>query len=439
MIDIKELRTAVEQAAAEVGAEGYEIKVGKSISAAAEALKDEISSVTYTNNGGMTVRIVKNKKSGFADSDLVTPDEAKKLVYRAAQNAAAVDDEDEVPLFGGSDSYAEVEEPHTELPSADELKDQALRLQRATYARSSKVVDGTQCYAGCEASESVFISSAGLDLSYSDSLAYAGVYAAVKDGEAADSDYELSVNGDKSEDELVGEAVGVALSKLGAEPVESGKYNIILDDATAASLLSAFSSVFSAKSAYQKVSKFADREGEAVASTCLSIYDDPFHPEKFGKKPFDSEGVAVYRKPVIENGVLKTLLYNRMYAKRMGKETTGNAASATAITPVGLYIEAGDCSSEELLARLGDGLYITGLAGLHAGVNAQSGDFSLQAEGFLVEGGKKTRPVKNITIADNFYTFINKITALSDKVKFRSLGRFGAPEVMFSDIAVSGK
>ena len=91
------------------------------------------------------------------------------------------------------------------------------------------------------------------------------------------------------------------------------------------------------------------------------------------------------------------------------------------------------------MAKLGNGLYITELKGLHAGANTQSGDFSLEAEGFLVVDGKKTRPVKNITVADNFYEILKKVTALSDEVDFGTGSKYGAPDVMFSDISISGK
>ena len=128
-----------------------------------------------------------------------------------------------------------------------------------------------------------------------------------------------------------------------------------------------------------------------------------------------------------------------MYAKKCGKETTGNASSAKGVSPKGLYIEKGSYTSDELLEKLGNGLYITGLNGMHAGANTQSGDFSLQAEGFLVEGGKKTRPVKNITVADNFYNLIKKVEGLSDTVDFGATSIFGAPDCMFSDVSISGK
>ena len=149
--------------------------------------------------------------------------------------------------------------------------------------------------------------------------------------------------------------------------------------------------------------------------------------------------MATYAKNVVENGVLKTLLYNRMYAKLMGKETTGNARDAKTIEPKGLYIAPGQETPESLLERLGNGIYVTGLNGLHAGANTQSGDFSLQATGFLVESGKKTRPVKNFTVADNFFNLIKKVDALTNEVKFSLTSSVGAPEVLFTDVSISGK
>ncbi|WP_455663059.1 PmbA/TldA family metallopeptidase, partial [Pradoshia sp.] len=78
---------------------GYEIDIDSSVSAGAEALKDEISAVSYSRTDSMTVRCVKNGKSGYASSELVTPEAAAELVRRACENALVVDDEDEVPLF----------------------------------------------------------------------------------------------------------------------------------------------------------------------------------------------------------------------------------------------------------------------------------------------------------------------------------------------------
>ncbi len=434
-----EIKNAVAAAAEAAGAEGYELTIEAGVSAGAEALKDEISSVTYNRTGSMRIRCVKGGKSGYAESELVTPEAAAELVFRACANAAVVDDPDEVPLFEGSENYTVIESEKVEIPSAEELIAHTLELQKKAYAESDKVVDGTQSFTSGMSEEKVFISSAGLDLSYETALVYHGVVAAVKDGDDAEENYMVCDIKKKSADEIAKEVVNDALSHLGADTVESGKYDIIIDKSTMRSVLAVFSSVFSAKSAYLKTTLLAGKEGEVIASDNLTIADDPFHPDNFNKCPFDAEGVAVYRKNIVEKGVLKTLLYNRMYAKLFDKETTGNAASAKSISPRGMYIEGGSISEDQLLRLLGDGIYITELKGLHAGANVQSGDFSLEAAGFLVENGRKTRPVKNFTIADNFFSIIKKVAAVSDTVEFGAGSSYGSPEVMFTDVSVAGK
>lgn len=433
------IKTAVARAAAELGVQDYEISISTQESAGAEALRDEISSVTYSRSSAMQIRCVKGGKSGYATSELVTAEAAAELVAQACDNASVIDEEDTVGLFEGSKEYTPVSDRAEALPSADDMKSHALQLQKMAYDASDKIVEGTQCSVAGLSFSTALMNSAGLDVNYDCSLVYRVVSAAVKDGDEASDDYRTISLAKEAPQVSVDKAVTGALSKLGADSVDSGKYNVIMDSSTVRSLLSTYAAVFSARSAYMKTTLLAGKEGQVVASPMVTLVDDPFYPEKFGHCPFDGEGVAVYTKNIIENGQLKTLLYNRMYAKLLGKETTGNASDAKHIEPKGMYVAPGEYTSEDLLQKLGNGIYITGLNGLHAGANVQSGDFSLQAEGFLVENGKKSRPVKNFTIADNFFHILKKVDAISDTVEFGTVSDFGAPEILFTDISVSGK
>ena len=433
------IKEAVARAAAEYGVQDYEISLSARESAGAEALKDEISSVTYSNSGTMKVRCVKDGRSGYATSDLIDPAAAAELVATACANAGVIDDADTLGLFPGSESYRSTDDRAADLPATNEMKEQAMDLQRRTYAASDKVVDGTQCAVQGMRFTSAMMNSAGLDLDYGCSIVFRVVSAGVKDGEDAADDYRVVRTDAEDPQTTVDKTVTGALSKLGAEPVDSGKYNIIIASGALRDLLETYADVFSARSAYLKTSLLAGKEGQEVASPLVTLVDDPFYPGKFLHCPFDGEGVAVYAKNVIEKGQLNTLLYNRMYAKLMDRQTTGNAADAKFIEPKGLYFAPGELTAEQLLTKLGSGLYITALNGLHAGANVQSGDFSLQAEGYLVEGGKKTRPVKNITIADNFFQMLKKVDAISDKVEFGAVSDFGAPEILFTQVSVSGK
>ena len=439
MHNMELIKNAVAEAAKRFGAEEYELTISSKEDTGVSALKKEIDSVSYSRSGTMTVRCVVGGKSGYAASELVTPEAAAEIVETACDNAGIVDDVDQVGLFPGSEHYETSRDTAISLPDTDSLKERALKLQELAYAASEKVIDGTQTFVtGMNIVQDV-MNSAGLQLHYETGLVYQGIMAAIKDGEEAADDFCVSDVNKKTVEETVEKAVTGALGKLGADTVPSGKYNIIMDSSTVQSLLQTYASVFSARSAYMKTTLLTGKEGQMVASENVTLVDDPFYPEKFGHCPFDGEGVAVYAKNIIEKGKLNTLLYNRMYAKLLNKETTGNAANATHIEPKGLYIAPGELTNEELMKKLGDGLYLTSLQGLHAGANVQSGDFSLQADGFLVKDGVKAAPIKNFTVADNFYQLLKKVDAISSEVKFGVGSDYGSPEVLFTDIAVSGK
>ncbi|MBQ7099012.1 MAG: TldD/PmbA family protein [Oscillospiraceae bacterium] len=433
------IRNTVAETAKQFGAEGYELTISSKEETGVEALKKEVSTVSYARSGSMVVRCVVGGKSGYAASELVTPEAAALIVETACDNARVLDEADQVGLFPGSDHYETSRDACVDLPDTDALRERALNMQELAYAADPKVVDGTlTVVTGMNVVQDV-MNSAGLQLHYETGLVFQGVQAAVKDGEDASDDFCLTELGKKTAEETVQKAVSGALSKLGADTVPSGKYDVIMDSATICSLMKRYADVFSARSAYLKTTLLAGCEGQMVGSERLTLIDDPFYPEKFGHCPFDGEGVAVYTKKVIENGVLNTLLYNRMYAKLLGKQTTGNASSATSIEPKGLYIAPGTLSNEELLRKLGDGLYLTSLQGLHAGANVQSGDFSLQADGFLVKDGVKASPIKNFTVAGNFFQLLKQVADVSSEVKFGVGSDFGAPDVLFNGLAISGK
>jgi PmbA protein len=212
-----------------------------------------------------------------------------------------------------------------------------------------------------------------------------------------------------------------------------------------ASILSAFSSIFSAKNAQNGLSLLAGKEGQVIASECITISDDPFRKGYALQTHFDAEGVATYRKNVVENGVFKTLLYNLATAKKAGVETTANASKAgyagsVEISPYCLCIEGSDITEEKLFELADNGVFVTELKGLHAGINAVTGDFSLESAGYVIENGKKGRPIKSFTIAGNFFDLLKNIEAVANDVRIGIGGftAFGSPSVLIKSISIAG-
>ena len=95
---------------------------------------------------------------------------------------------------------------------------------------------------------------------------------------------------------------------------------------------------------------------------------------------------------------------------------------------------------EGLCKEVNNGIYITDLNGLHAGVNAISGDFSLQSEGYLIKDGLLVRPIEQITVADNFFEILKKIRVVgNDVINYPvDMGEFFSPSIVIDSVSVSG-
>jgi PmbA protein len=267
-----------------------------------------------------------------------------------------------------------------------------------------------------------------------------------RDGESEES-YEMFDKLDESLSDYSKKAVDGALAKLGAKEIESGKYDVIFSAKQTRALLSTFSGVFSGRSAQLGLSLFAGKEGQKVASDCITIVDDPRREGCAQQTSFDGEGVATYKKTVIENGVLNTLLYDLSSAKKAGIESTANGqrtsyASPVTIEPYSFYIKGGEKSFDELCESVEDGIYITALKGLHAGANAVTGDFSIDSEGFRIKDGKICEAIKSFTVAGNFFELLRSIEDLSSEVTFglpSGFTSYGAPEILVRKMSIAGK
>jgi len=442
-MNFTEIKDIIISACEKHGIEEYEVyyTVGEDISA--ETLKQEVSAFSSGESAKVYFRCLVDGHMGYASSSYFDADELEDLVLRAADNAKIIENNDVVVIFKGSESYAKTTAPEPAAIEAAELKKCALDLQKATYAVDSAVVDGTQSIAMSFKNEMYLYNSHGLELS--NRVGMSGCYVAAvvnKDGEARDNfEFAENIYSDDAK-KLPAKAVQGALDKIGASEIPTGKYNVVIDGAQMRSLLSAFSSAFSAKNALLGMSRLAGKEGQKIAADIVTITDDPMREGCPVQTNFDDEGVATYKKTVVENGVLKTMLYDLTTAIKTGKETTGNGRRGGNIAPYNFGICAGSETLDELFAKAGDGIYVTGVKGLHAGANAITGDFSVESEGFIIKDGKKAGPVKSFTIAGNFFSMLMEIDSLSNEVKWGIPGGFtvfGSPDVLVKNMSIAGK
>lgn len=448
-MDFEIFKQAVIARAKERGLTEYELYYASCASTMVKVFQQQVDQFSASEEGGVCFRCIVNGKMGYASTEELSQRQAAGIVDRAMDNALVLESEEQVFLGEGGQAYEPFERQNYGLPTTEELIKAALTTQEQLYAADSGVVDGSETRAVSEASRIAICNSKGLDLSYENNAVLVMTEAVVEKAGEKVNEYAFKVGklDTIDTDALAKKAVGDAMRKLGADTAPTGVYPVVFSPEAMSSILNVFSSVFSSEAAQKGLSRLAGREGEIIASSIVTLADDPFHKENPMPIHFDAEGSPTRRKNIIENGQLMTLLYNLKTAAVAGKQTTGNASKAGYDAPIGLrpftmYLTGGDMTEEQLLKKAEKGVYINELQGLHAGASAVTGDFSLQSAGFLIENGIKTTPVKGFTVAGNFFDLLKNITAMASDVqlpKAFGMTAFGAPATLVEGLSVAGK
>ena len=150
------------------------------------------------------------------------------------------------------------------------------------------------------------------------------------------------------------------------------------------------------------MSEFAGKLGRQIAAKCVTAIDDGTMPNEWGSENVDDEGTPTTKLVLIENGILKNYMIDRLNGKRMGMAPTGSArrqdySFAPTSRMRNTYIAAGEDDDAEIISTMGDGLYAAKLGG--GSVNPATGKFNFAVnEGYLVKDGKITTPVRGASL-----------------------------------------
>ena len=167
-------------------------------------------------------------------------------------------------------------------------------------------------------------------------------------------------------------------------------------------------------------SVFCDKLGEQIASTKLTAIDDGTMKNHWGSSNIDDEGTPTRRNVLIENGILKSYMVDKLNARRMNTEVTGNSRRESykyepTSRMTNTYIAPGDDKVEDIIKSIDDGLYAKKLGG--GSVNPVTGEFNFAVnEGYLVKNGEITEPVRGASLIGKGSEVLMEIDMVSDKV-----------------------
>ena len=430
------------EAARQAGVSPAEVTLSSSESFSVRVRAGKLEDYKVCDRFQLVLRGQWQGKIGTASTQATDEESLALLIQGLKESAELIETDEQDEILPPDTQYAAVCN-YSDAVSAISAEDKialAMRIDERLAQSDARVKPDAALVAST--SETFALKNTlGLDLTHRSNMIYAYASCLARDGEAAATGFKLLWGyglDDVSADAIADGCVSDALDKLGAGRLASGARRVVIRNNAMADLLSTFCGVFSADNAQQGMSLLAGKEGKAIASSAVTLIDDPLMPWGLGSCPFDREGAATKTKHVIENGVLTTLLHNRKTAKKAATATTGNAAGSGRVSPSNFYIQPGSDSLEALLEQMDSGLLITELSGLHAGANAISGDFSLLARGFEIKNGQRVRAVEQFTVAGNFFSLLGDITRVGSDLLFEG-SPIGSPSVAVNQLNIAGE
>jgi len=294
-------------------------------------------------------------------------------------------------------------------------------------ATIEKVNSTTVSYADSEVNE-LFMNSEGSEIQVKTDRVRMALNASATDGEIIQFGHG-SLGGVKGF-ELISEAdieefgrnIGEkAVRLLDAKPAPSGQFPVIADpELTGVLIHEALGHATEGDLILQNDSILKGKIGEKIASDIVNIFDDASRKDGFGYYPYDVEGVKTKPNQLVKNGELISLLNSRETASKLGMKSSGNARSIIADQPIvrmsNTYLQPGDNTFEELLEDIPNGMYLKGSRG--GQVDTGKGIFQFNAaEGYLIEDGEITTPLRDVSLSGNILETLKNIDAIGNDFK----------------------
>lgn len=427
--------------------EQLEVYVARGRSTTVKVYGGDVESLSSAQSQGLGIRVIREHRQGFAHAGSLDDDVIVETLRDARDNV----------MFGEPDEFYGLAEPDHVEPVEQDLWCQALvdfppakkvevalELERAVKGKDDRVTGVRSANYGDSAGEAAVATTNGMSAYGNGTFSHISVTAlAVADGETKVGGG-VDVCRDPNELDLekaATDAVERAVRLFGAKKVPSQRLTIMLEPRLAATLIGLAGGTLTGERVLKGRSPFAHRRGEQIASTALTLVDDPTDARSMAADTFDGEALACRRNVLIDAGTLDHFLHNSYTGRRSGNGSTGSAVRSYRSTPsVGcqaLSIVPGERSHDELLAEIGTGLSVQSLTGLHSGVNAISGDFSVGAEGLMIRGGALAEPVRGVTIASTLQRLLLDIAAVGSDLEWLP-GGTGACSLVIDDVSLSG-
>ncbi len=389
------------------------------------------------------IRVFKKKAAGFAATNYLSIESIEETAVNGVKMARAAPRDKFNALAEKSKPklLQGIYDKEAEGFTAKQALEKALLLLNTAKNYDRRVTVDSGAF-NTTVSHNVITNSNGIEASEKASVfSWAIMGMAVDGNDISNFDYQTGgthnvkgINVENAAEEFAKNVVG----SLGAKRVESFKGYVILSPAAVAELIvSPIVGSANANSVQKGMSKFASKLGKKVANESLTMIDDGTFTEGLAASSFDREGVPHKPLKIIEDGVLKSFMYNTYTAAKDRVKSTGHAAGggrgSPAVGPTNIIVQQGREKLDSIIKDIKRGVLVTRFSGNVSGV---SGDFSgVVKGGFLIEDGERKHAVKETLIAGNIYNNLNDIHAISKERKM--MGALLLPYLCMQNVSIT--
>ena len=401
-----------------------------------------------TNNvTGIALRGVYNGKMLNYSTENTSDDDMAKTISLMKAQASAITSEDEEVLRSPEKGEEVTNGKTFKKANSDTINKVLKEAEKKIKNYDERVLQVSNMEYSEEVIERHIVNSLGLEVNDGITVNYLVSGIAVKEGDDIKTDFDYTVVEDlevMDSDKFAKDLVEGALDRLNATSLPSNSYPVVMDHKAMTMLFSVLApTMFSGDLIGKGISPLKDKLNTQIFSEKIKVIDNPKYEKAFNIYNYDDEGCPTREKVLVDAGVFKEMLHDTKSANRMNTSSTGNGFkgdydSKVSVSPKNCYIENGDKSLDEILKEMNEGLVITDLDGLHAGINHTTTDFSLQASGYYVKDGKKDHAVTLITVAGNFLDMMKDVVEVADDIEWR-LNTISTPSIYFKSLAISGE
>ncbi len=447
VIDEKELLALCDHAVAfgvANGADQIEVQAQFKSELETEVEQGQVSSVNRIMGSEIAVRVFLDKRMGSAFTNIATKEsvaETVSLAIKASQSLSP--DEDFVSLSKPS-SYRKIEGLWNESVlrvDPGSVVDDVVEIVKMGASHEGLVP--AMASSGANAYLLAYANSNGVRHAEKTSMGY-GFLAAIAKTESGVTPMVFAVDIGRGLDIDKGKVVNEVADTLSICRNEvtgkSGRHATIFHPQALLQLLqNTLVPSIKGENVARGKSRIADKIGEQIASEKVTLHDDGTHPKGVGSSIADAEGVARQKTTVIDNGVLKSFLWDTYWANKMGVQSTGNASrnmrqGLVEIEPTNIVIEPGVRKIDEIISGIEYGFYVQNVQGAHS-ANPESGDFSVVGNpAILIEHGKRVGQVHGLMVSGNIFDMLKQTDEVARDPHY--LQGIIAPEIVFADVSI---